>query len=128
MSVCDRGGYGLLNGEIFYTFNETKIMIEAWRRHYNTAHPHSLLGYRPPALEVVITRSSAYPVAPMPGLLPVCGPGARQLFEPLCRTRVCRSAGAPRHSAKPKSEEVPKRLYAVTPINLLPFNVGPSKI
>ena len=43
----------LLNGEIFYTLKEGKIMIEAWRRHYNTVRPHSSLGYRPPAPEVI---------------------------------------------------------------------------
>ena len=41
----------LLNGEIFYTLKEAKIMIEAWRRHYNTVRPHSSLRYRPPAPE-----------------------------------------------------------------------------
>lgn len=41
----------LLNGEIFYTLKEAKILIEAWRRHYNTVRPHSSLGYRPPAPE-----------------------------------------------------------------------------
>lgn len=41
----------LLNGEIFYTLNEARIVIEDWRRHYNTARPHSALGYRPPAPE-----------------------------------------------------------------------------
>lgn len=41
----------LLNGEIFYTLVEAKILIEAWRRHYNTVRPHSSLGYRPPAPE-----------------------------------------------------------------------------
>ena len=25
----------LLNGEIFYTLREAKIIIESWRRHYN---------------------------------------------------------------------------------------------
>jgi len=30
---------------------EPKILIEAWRRHYNTVKPHSSLGYRPPAPE-----------------------------------------------------------------------------
>jgi hypothetical protein len=34
-----------LNGEIFYTLKEAKIVIEAWRRHYNTVRPHSSLGY-----------------------------------------------------------------------------------
>ncbi len=43
----------LLNGEIFYTLAEAKIVIEQWRRHYNTVRPHSSLGYKPPAPEVV---------------------------------------------------------------------------
>jgi putative transposase len=38
----------LLNGEIFDTLKEAKIVIETWRRHYNTLRPHSSLGYRPP--------------------------------------------------------------------------------
>ena len=41
----------LLNGEIFYTLQEAKVIIENWRRHYNTIRPHSSLGYRPPAPE-----------------------------------------------------------------------------
>jgi transposase InsO family protein len=41
----------LLNGEIFYSLAEAQILIEAWRRHYNTVRPHSSLGYRPPAPE-----------------------------------------------------------------------------
>ena len=43
----------LLNGEIFYSLREAQIVIETWRRHYNTERPHSSLGYRPPAPEVV---------------------------------------------------------------------------
>ncbi len=43
----------LLNGEIFYSLKEAKVVIERWRRHYNTARPHSSLGYRPPAPEAV---------------------------------------------------------------------------
>jgi transposase InsO family protein len=38
-----------LNGEIFHTVKEAKVLIEQWRRHYNTRHPHSSLSYRPPA-------------------------------------------------------------------------------
>jgi putative transposase len=38
-----------LNGEIFYSLKEAKIVIERWRVHYNTRRPHSALGYRPPA-------------------------------------------------------------------------------
>ena len=41
----------LLNGEIFYSLAEAKVLIEAWRRHYNTVRPHSSLGYQPPAPE-----------------------------------------------------------------------------
>jgi len=43
----------LLNGEVFYTLQEAKILIEQWRRHYNTIRPHSALGYRPPAPETI---------------------------------------------------------------------------
>jgi hypothetical protein len=39
----------LLNGEIFYSLKEAKVLIEQWRHHYNTVRPHSSLGYRPPA-------------------------------------------------------------------------------
>jgi putative transposase len=44
----------LLNGEIFYTLKEAQVLIELWRNHYNTKRPHSALGYRPPAPEVVL--------------------------------------------------------------------------
>ncbi len=40
-----------LNAEIFYSLKEAQIIIEQWRRHYNTKRPHSSLGYRPPAPE-----------------------------------------------------------------------------
>ena len=39
----------LLDGEIFYTLKEAQVLIERWRRHYNTVRPHSSLGYKPPA-------------------------------------------------------------------------------
>jgi hypothetical protein len=44
----------LLNGESFTTLKEARIVIEGWRRHYNTVRPHSLLAYQPPAPEVVL--------------------------------------------------------------------------
>lgn len=44
----------LLNGEIFYNLREAQILIEQWRRHYNSKRPHSALGYRPPAPETII--------------------------------------------------------------------------
>jgi len=40
-----------LNGEIFYSLKEMKVLAESWRVHYNTVRPHSSLGYRPPAPE-----------------------------------------------------------------------------
>lgn len=43
----------LLKGEIFHTVKEAKVLIEQWRRHYNTVRPHSSLGYRPPAPEAI---------------------------------------------------------------------------
>ena len=35
------------------TLKGAKIMVEAWRRHYNTVRPHSSLRYRPPAPEAI---------------------------------------------------------------------------
>ena len=42
-----------LNGEIFYTLKEAQVLIEGWRREYNTIRPHSSLGYKPPAPETI---------------------------------------------------------------------------
>jgi transposase InsO family protein len=47
----------LLNREIFDTLLEAKVLIERWRRHYNTIRPHSALGYRPPAPEALLSWS-----------------------------------------------------------------------
>jgi putative transposase len=43
--------YELLGGEIFDTLLEAKVIIERWRRDYNTIRPHSSLGFKPPAPE-----------------------------------------------------------------------------
>jgi len=45
----------LLNAEVFHTLAEARVLIEQWRRHYNTQRPHSSLGYRPPAPEVLLS-------------------------------------------------------------------------
>jgi transposase InsO family protein len=45
---------GLLNGEIFTTLLEAKVLIENWRREYNTIRPHSSLAYKPPAPEAIM--------------------------------------------------------------------------
>jgi transposase InsO family protein len=44
----------LLDCEVFNALREAQVLIERWRRHYNAVRPHSALGYRPPAPEVVI--------------------------------------------------------------------------
>jgi len=55
----------LLNGEIFYTLEEARVIIERWRRHYNTVRPHSSLGYKPPAPEALQwPASQPWPASP----------------------------------------------------------------
>ena len=49
----------LLNGEIF-TLREAQIVIESWRRHYNTIRPHASIGYKPPAPEVFVPAFTAW--------------------------------------------------------------------
>ena len=45
----------LLNGEIFCSLKEARIVIEQWRRHYNQVRPHGSRGWRPPAPEAHIS-------------------------------------------------------------------------
>ncbi len=54
----------LLNGEIFYSVKEAKVLIESWRGHYNTRRPHSALGYRPPAPETTVRRPAGAAAGP----------------------------------------------------------------
>ena len=54
----------LLDGEIFYTLQEARVVIERWRRHYNTVRPHGSLGDKPPAPEVFVPAFAAWPAAP----------------------------------------------------------------
>ena len=58
----------LLNGEIFYTLREAKVLIERWRRHYNTVRPHSALGYQPPAPETIAPAEAYSATLRMPPL------------------------------------------------------------
>ncbi len=61
----------LLDGEIFYTLAEAKIIVESWRRHFNTVRPHGSLGYKPPAPEVFIPAMTARATAqPRPATPP----------------------------------------------------------
>jgi putative transposase len=47
----------LLGREIFTTLDEAKVLIEQWRREYNQVRPHSALGYHPPALESILSKT-----------------------------------------------------------------------
>jgi transposase InsO family protein len=60
----------LLDGEIFYTLKEAKIVIESWRRHYNPVWPHTSLGYRAPAPEVFVPAFATWPAAQSRPVLP----------------------------------------------------------
>jgi len=72
----------LLNGEIFYTLLEAKVLIERWRDHYNRVRPHSSLGYRPPAPEAILLPGALGGSAPEPPAFPPPesegGPGAQE--------------------------------------------------
>ncbi len=48
----------LLNLEIFYSLKEAQMLIEMWRKHYNTVRPHSALGYRPPVPATIMVQPS----------------------------------------------------------------------
>ena len=62
----------LLNGEVFYSHMEARIVIESWRRHYNEIRPHSALGYRPPTPAVLFpARPASLPRPAPPGAPPL---------------------------------------------------------
>ena len=44
----------LLNGEIFDTILEVKVLTEKWREEYNKVRPHSSLKFLPPVPEVIL--------------------------------------------------------------------------
>ena len=60
----------LLNGEIFYTLKEAKVLIEGWRQKFNRLRPHSSLGYRPPGPEATWLKPAA-----------LCSAGFNQLLS-----------------------------------------------
>ena len=87
----------LLRAEVFNSLREAQVLIERWRKHYNTVRPHSALGYRPPAPEVVM------PVPPMPPSRPgpagAAQPPSAMLHEKSLRTTQWGLAtGDPRQS------------------------------
>ena len=50
----------LLNGEIFYSLKEAQVLIEMWRRHYNTVRPHCSLSYYPPVPAAILVQPTQY--------------------------------------------------------------------
>jgi transposase InsO family protein len=54
-----------LDGEIFYTLQEAKTLIERWRQQHNRLRPDSALGHRPPAPEATEIRSPGMNLLPM---------------------------------------------------------------
>lgn len=58
----------LLNGEIFDTLLEAKVIIERWRVHYNQVRPHSALNGRPPAPETLLHRKG-FPIHKLNAIL-----------------------------------------------------------
>ena len=50
----------LLNGEIFYSLKEAQIVIEMWRKEYNTIRPHSAWGYQPPVPETIMVPTTQF--------------------------------------------------------------------
>jgi putative transposase len=49
-----------LNGEIFYSLKEARVVIEQWPVEYNTRRPHSALGYKPPVPAAYSPRNSPF--------------------------------------------------------------------
>jgi hypothetical protein len=49
----------LLNGEIFYSLKEVTVVVEQWRKHYNTIRPQSSLHYRPASTANIIPGNTA---------------------------------------------------------------------
>ena len=53
----------MLDEEIFYSLREAHLIIESWRRHYDTVRPHGSIGYKPPAPEVFVPAFAACPAS-----------------------------------------------------------------
>jgi hypothetical protein len=49
----------LLNGKIFGTILEARVIAEKWQEHYNKVRAHSLLNFAPPVLEVIVPHQIA---------------------------------------------------------------------
>ncbi len=89
---------GVANGAVFYTFKEASVVSGQWRTHDNSIRPHSSLGYRPPAPEVVIRPkepSGSVPSA-RPAIVTRPTMHSERLTEPcdlVARDEACGEAG-----------------------------------
>ena len=63
-----------LHGEIPYSIAKARIIIESWRRFYNTLRPHGSLGYKPPAPEVFIPATARAAAPHQPASPPALAP------------------------------------------------------
>lgn len=56
----------LLNGELFYSLREARVVVEEWRNEYNERRPHSSLGYETPEAFAArfLANSGAPPLRP----------------------------------------------------------------
>ena len=57
----------LLAGEMLDTLLEAEVLIERWRKVYNTVRPHSSLGYPPPGCGVASPLSARFGYASASG-------------------------------------------------------------
>ncbi len=48
----------LLEREIFYSLKEAQVLLELWRKHYNTIRHQSSTGCQPPAHATIVIFSS----------------------------------------------------------------------
>ena len=55
----------LLDGEVFGTLLEAKVLIERYRVRYDTVRPHISLGDRPPAPEAIVPWTPALGASPL---------------------------------------------------------------
>jgi putative transposase len=84
----------LLNGEIFSSLAEAKVLIKAWQRHYNTVRPHSSPGYRPSAPE---TATQPLPPSASASLHPPAAMAADATIHYQSSRTTRRGANRPEH-------------------------------
>ncbi len=57
----------LLNGEVFITLDEAKVLIEQWQREHNQVRPYSARNNRPPAPEAILTMTTTLELVQLTG-------------------------------------------------------------